>query len=114
MRIFCDENVPGAVVAGLRAAGHDVAWGVDFDIGADDSARTTFAGREGRVILTEDGELVIAKGMATQGLIRFDLFGFGRDRKAARIIEAMAEIGGTAVGQIIVIEAARLRRRPII
>ncbi len=116
MRIFCDENVPAAVVAALRAAGHDVAWGVNFDQGADDAARTTCAEREGRVILTEDkdfGELVIARGMATHGLIRFDLFGFGRDRKAARIIDAMAEFGDTAAGQVIVIEAARIRRRPI-
>ncbi len=116
MRIFCDENVPAAVVAGLRTAGHDVAWGVDFDHGADDTVRTSYAHHEGRVILTEDkdfGELVVAKGMATHGLIRFDLFGFGRDRKAVRIIEAMAEIGDTAKGQVIVIEAARIRRRPI-
>lgn len=116
MRIFCDENVPAAVVAGLRAAGHDVAWGADFDHGADDVARTAYAEREGRVILTEDkdfGELVVSRRMATHGLIRFDLFGLGRARKSARIIEAMADIGDTAAGQIVVIEAARIRRRSL-
>src|SRR5207249_6062236 len=27
MRIMANENVPGPVVAALRSAGHDVAWG---------------------------------------------------------------------------------------
>jgi len=36
MRILANENVPGPVVAGLRAAGHDVLWVKERMAGATD------------------------------------------------------------------------------
>ena len=72
--------------------------------------------REGRAILTEDNDfaaLIVAQGRASHGLIRFDLVGFGRERKPARILEAVREIGDDIAGRVFVIEHARVRVRRI-
>ena len=114
--IVADENVPALVVASLRAAGHDVSYGCEHGQGASDADRVKAAYREGRVILTEDNdfaESIIAHGHASHGLIRFDLFGFGRERKPARILEAIREIGDDVAGRVFVIEHARVRSRRI-
>jgi Domain of unknown function (DUF5615) len=115
--IFADENVPGIVVSSLRAAGHNVTWGCEFDVGATDTERLLVATRDLRLILTEDkdfAELVIAQKLAVHGLIRFDLFGLSRDSKASRILAAVDEIfSGSTVGRLFVIEPARIRSRQI-
>jgi hypothetical protein len=116
VRIFADENVPTLLVEGLRRAGHDVRWGCEYDQGATDPQRIAEAQAERRVILTEDNDFaehLIRDGLAIEGLIRFDLPGLGRDRKAIRILEAMAEIGDDASGKAFVIEHARIRMRLI-
>jgi 3-deoxy-D-arabino-heptulosonate 7-phosphate (DAHP) synthase class II len=117
-KIFADENVPGIVVSSLRTAGHDVTWGCEFDVGATDAERLLVATHEDRIILTEDkdfAELVIAKGFMAHGVIRFDLFGMSRERKPARILDAMNEIfTGSTVGRLFVIEPARIRSKQIV
>ena len=116
LKLFADEHVPGLVVRELRAAGHDVSWGAEHGQGAPDENRIAEAHAEGRVILTEDkdfGAWVIGRNYASHGLIRYDLFGLGRDTKPARIIEALAEIGEDVAGLAMVIEHARIRRRKL-
>lgn len=54
MRLLANENIPGAVVMALRAAGHDVAW-VRIDApGASDAQVLAWAVRERRILLTFD------------------------------------------------------------
>jgi predicted nuclease of predicted toxin-antitoxin system len=66
-RFLANENVPGAAVAALRAAGHDVAWIRDSSPGIRDELVLARARAEGRVLLTFDkgfGELVFGAGRA--------------------------------------------------
>ena len=78
MRFLADENVPGPVVAGLRARGHDVFWIKESMPGADDPALLDLAQREQRVVVTADtdfGELAFRSGLPAQCgvvLIRLD------------------------------------------
>ncbi len=63
MRFLANENIPGAVVAALRAAGNDVVWIRIAAPGSSDPEVLAWAVREERVLLTFDkdfGEL--AKG----------------------------------------------------
>jgi predicted nuclease of predicted toxin-antitoxin system len=58
LRFLADENFPGAAVAALEAAGHDIAWVRLVAPGAADVLAA--AAHEGRILLTFDkdfGEL---------------------------------------------------------
>ncbi|HZU89060.1 MAG TPA: DUF5615 family PIN-like protein [Stellaceae bacterium] len=60
MRFLADENFPGAAVAALAAAGHDVVWVRTAAPGAADADVLACAAREHRILLTFDkdfGEL---------------------------------------------------------
>ena len=116
LRIFVDENVPGSVVRQLRGDGHDVSWGCEFDKGASDVVRTALAAKEARVILTEDNDfaaIVFRDRLPVVGLVLIELHGFGRDARAARIVDAMREIGDKAVGKVHVVEPANIRSRDL-
>ena len=112
MRLFVDENVPRSVVEALRAAGHDVAYGSEFDQGSADVDRVRAAFSEQRVILTEDNEfprIVFHEGLPVVGLIMISLHGFARAARAARVVEAVTSIGDASVGMVHVIEPATIR-----
>ena len=71
MRLLADENFPGAAVAALEAAGHDVVWVRTEAPGTIDSDVLAWAAREERILLTFDkdfGEL--ARGSALPYLRR--------------------------------------------
>jgi len=60
MRFLANENVPGAVIEALRAAGNDVAWIRVEAPGSSDPEVLARAARENRILLTFDkdfGEL---------------------------------------------------------
>jgi predicted nuclease of predicted toxin-antitoxin system len=60
MRFLADENFPGAAVAALHAAGHDVVWVRIAAPGVADREVLEWAAREHRILLTFDkdfGEL---------------------------------------------------------
>jgi hypothetical protein len=60
MRFLANENFPGAAVAVLAAAGHDIVWVRTAAPGASDPDVLAWAVREQRVLLTFDkdfGEL---------------------------------------------------------
>jgi predicted nuclease of predicted toxin-antitoxin system len=116
LRIFVDENVPGLVVRQLRAAGVDVTWGCEFDVGAGDSARAAQAFAESRVILTEDTDfaaIVFRDKLPIIGLVLIELHGLGRDARSARILTALNGIGTEAIGKVHVIEHATIRSRDL-
>ena len=65
MRFLANENFPGAAVAALEAAGHDIVWVRIAAPGTTDPEVLAWAIREQRILLTFDkdfGEL--AKGSA--------------------------------------------------
>lgn len=87
MRVLCDENVPGVLVASMRARGHDVAWVAEDAVGAADEAILRRAGRERRLLVTFDkdfGRLLFARGeVAPFGLLLIRL----RDRAPALLTD---------------------------
>jgi predicted nuclease of predicted toxin-antitoxin system len=54
MKFIADESCDFVVVRALQAAGHDVVAVARVMRGADDQAVIDYAGREERVLLTED------------------------------------------------------------
>ncbi len=73
MRFLANENLPRAVVEGLRAAGHDVAWMRVEAPGATEDQVLAQPSDEGRVLVTLDkdfGELDLRRGLAaSQGVV---------------------------------------------
>src|ERR1700682_2040829 len=66
MRFLANENFPGAAVAALGAAGHDVVWVRIGAPGARDAEVLAWAIREERILLTFDkdfGELARASAL---------------------------------------------------
>jgi predicted nuclease of predicted toxin-antitoxin system len=54
MRFLANENVPGAAVAALAAAGHDVVWVRIVAPGIRDPDVLEWAARDHRILLTFD------------------------------------------------------------
>jgi len=75
MRFLANENFPGAAVATLSSAGHDVIWIRTAASGASDTEALARAAGDARVLLTFDkdfGELARASTLpATCGVVLF-------------------------------------------
>jgi predicted nuclease of predicted toxin-antitoxin system len=114
MRFLANENFPGAAVAALRAAGHDVVWIRVADPGTSDAEVLAWATREERILLTFDkdfGELASRNILpAKSGVIllrtRMPKPGEGL-RRLADLISARSDW----VGHFSVIEPGRIRMR---
>ena len=52
MRFLANENFPGAAIAALEAAGHDVVWARIAAPGTNDPGVLAWAAREERILLT--------------------------------------------------------------
>jgi hypothetical protein len=117
VRIFADENISRGIVEALRAAGHDVKWGQDSNIGASDRERMVEAFGEARIILTEDHDftdMISEQRLLTIGLILVALHRLDKRARIDRVEQAVAELGNEFAYEIAVIEPARVRRRSII
>ena len=64
MLFLADENLDFAVVRALRAAGHDVRALAEEMSRSVDAEVIALAGREGRILLTEDKDARITPGPA--------------------------------------------------
>ena len=116
MRFLANENFPGAAVAALEAAGHDVVWVRIGAPGTTDPDVLAWAAREERILLTFDkdfGEL--ARGSAlppTCGvvLLRTPMPKPGDvGQRLADLITARDDWAG----YFSVIEPGRVRMRPL-
>ena len=59
IRYYADEQVPGAVVQGLRRRGVDVRTVTEAGLlGASDEEHLAFARQEGRVLFTQDDDFL--------------------------------------------------------
>lgn len=116
MRFLADENLPGAAVDPLRAAGHDVVWVRETAPGIADPDVLRWAMREMRVLLTFDkdfGELAAkADPAATCGVVLFRIPMPPPDRIGAVLTARLAERTDWA-GHFSVIEPSRVRMRPL-
>lgn len=114
MRFLANENVPGAAVAALAAAGHDIAWVRTAAPGASDPEVLAQAVREQRVLLTFDkdfGELARASALPSAcGVVLFRI----RVPKPGDVGQRLAElIAGRDdwAGHFSVIQPGRVRMR---
>lgn len=115
MRFLADENLPGRLVAALRAAGHDVTWVRNTAPGIDDTAVLALAAAERRVLVTFDkgfGELTARELPHPDcGVVLLRM----RLRDAADAVPHLAALIGdnAGPGHLTVIQPGRVRRRPL-
>jgi predicted nuclease of predicted toxin-antitoxin system len=115
-KYLVDECVPRAVFDTVRAMGHDVALVRDLTQGADDEDVLTLAQEQGRILLTEDrrfGQIAINRGLPSFGVIILALDGVSPNDRASRVRDVLPSLASDIPGSIIVISAARVRRRPL-
>ncbi len=116
MRFLANENVPGRVVATLRARGHDVFWIKESMRGAKDPIVLAQAQTERRVVVTLDkdfGELAFRSRLpAESGVILIRLDWKDPDTDNQVVITALLSRDDWA-GNFAVIERDRIRIRPL-
>ena len=118
MRFLANENFPGAAVAALEAAGHDVVWIRTAAPGTADPDVLSWAAREIRILLTFDkdfGEL--ARGSAlprTSGVILLPMpMPMPRPGDVGRRLADLIVARDDWAGYFSVIEPGRVRMRPL-
>jgi len=116
MRFLANENFPGAAVAELRVAGHDVIWVRTATPGISEAEVLAQAAREARILLTFDkdfGELArTALLPETCGLVLFRLSMPRPDIVGRRIVDAILSRNDWE-GHFSVVEPDRVRMRPL-
>lgn len=116
MRLLADECIARPVVERLRSDGFDVAWVTEDSPGASDEAVLARANDEHRVLLTEDkdfGELTVRMKRPAIGVVIIALATCDTAETAERTARALCEIGDRSQGALTIIEAKRIRRRPL-
>ena len=72
MKLAADENIDSAIVAWLRAGGHDVFWAAERTPACSDDALLAQARQEARILLTADldfGEMVFRQRLLSTGIV---------------------------------------------
>ena len=94
MRILADENVPGAAVAKLRSAGHEVAWVSEGEPGIADTDVLSRASEEARLLVTFDkdfGDLAFrARVPVSHGIVLLRLASMSKDTVAQFVADSLA------------------------
>ncbi len=113
--LLADENIPAAVVAGLRASGYDVLALAECAPGTPDRAVLALARKLGRCLLSFDGDfgdLIFRDGEAAPSAVYFlRLHPIEPQRALALALRALA---AGAVGGFIVVTEEGERRRPFL
>jgi predicted nuclease of predicted toxin-antitoxin system len=114
VRLLIDENIAPIIGDALRAAGHDVRAAAVSCPGALDEELVALALAEARIVVSEDkdfGNLAFQHGLRPLGLIQVRLPNYLPAEKAARLVMVLKR--SSADDCILVIEPARVRRRPL-
>jgi predicted nuclease of predicted toxin-antitoxin system len=116
--ILADENIIGAIVARLRADGHDVEWIAEL---APSIADVDVLGRAvggGRVLLTDDkdfGELVVRESRPHRGVVLLRLAGMRPVERADFVGRLFARGVEPFVDAFTVVQAdGRVRTRQVV
>jgi len=113
MRFLADKNFPGAVIAALEAAGHDVVWVRMEAPGAADADVLALAAPEQRILLTFDkdfGEL--ARGSSLPSVCDVVLLRLPMP-KPGDAGSRLAELISARGGHFSVVAPDRIRMRPL-
>lgn len=115
-RFLSNENMPDQVVAGLRAAGHDVLSVKDIQRGLDDARVLALAQEQHRVLLTLDkdfSQLAFRAGLpSSSGVVLFRLDWVDPAADHRRMLAAMA-LPIPWEAHMTVVESDRVRSRPL-
>jgi predicted nuclease of predicted toxin-antitoxin system len=117
MRWLVDECVDAALVTGLRDTGHDVVYVAESAASTGDAEILRLAQDQQRLLLTEDkdfGELVFRSRRPVPGLVLLRVDVAQSKLKWTRLSAAISAYGARLFGRYIVVEAARLRSRPLL
>jgi predicted nuclease of predicted toxin-antitoxin system len=117
LRFLADESCDFAVVRALRAVGYDVLAVSEVTTRSDGRLLIEQAGREQRVLLTEDkdfGWLVFISHVASPGVILIRFPGNARQTLARAVVQAVQEQGEKLIGAFVVIQPGYIRigRKP--
>jgi predicted nuclease of predicted toxin-antitoxin system len=116
VRLLANENVPGAAIAALRAAGHDVAWVRTELPGASDQDVLARAQAEGRLLLTFDkdfGELAFRHRLPAEGgIVLFRMAAPSARELAYAMVAALASRSDWS-GHFSVVEEDTVRMTPL-
>ena len=117
MRFSANENFPGAAVAALRQAGHDVFWVRTEMGGATDEEVLDHAISESRVLLTFDkdfGGLVFQLGLpATCGIILFRIPTKSPDSVAEKVLKLVdSRVDWSGLFTVVTNDRIRIRQLP--
>jgi predicted nuclease of predicted toxin-antitoxin system len=112
---LADENCDFAVVRALREAGHDVVSVAELSPRASDQLVLDLAGREHRILLTEDkdfGRLVFADSQASGGVIFIRYTANARAELPHAVLRLVASRGQDLAGRFVVMQPGRVRVGP--
>lgn len=116
MRLLANENVPGPIVAALRALGHDVLSVKEHMPGAKDRDVLARAQADERLVVTFDkdfGELAVRSRLpSSSGVVLLRLHGASPDEDNARAVAALTSRDDWA-GHFAVVTDDRVRLRPL-
>ncbi len=116
MILLADENVDAPIVYALREAGLEVIYVAEVDPSISDELVLEQAGHAGALLLTADtdfGELVFRQGKMASGVVLLRLAGLSPERKAAAVVEALAEHGDEMPGRFAVVSPGSVRIRTL-
>ena len=109
---LADENCDFAIVRALRAAGYDVLAVSEFMSRSDDQELIALAGREQRILLTEDkdfGWLVFVSHLKSPGVILIRFPSHSRKSLGKAIVQVVREQGDRLRGAFVVVQPGVVR-----
>jgi predicted nuclease of predicted toxin-antitoxin system len=112
LRFLADESCDFAIVRALRTAGYDVLAVNEVMTRSVDHELIEQAGRERRILLTEDkdfGWLVFASHAASPGVILVRFPGNARQTLAQTVARVVQEQGPKLAGAFVVVEPGQIR-----
>jgi predicted nuclease of predicted toxin-antitoxin system len=116
LKLLADECCDDSVVEALRGDGHDVFFVLESMRGAADVEILQRAFAEDRILLTEDkdfGELVYRLQYPARGIILLRFRARDRALKISRLRDLLAREAGRLPGLFVVLEADKVRIRPL-
>jgi predicted nuclease of predicted toxin-antitoxin system len=116
VRWLAGECVAPEIVRGLRSDGHDVVSILEKFRGAPDQIVMIMAGREGRLLLTEDsdfGELIFKRHFRplAPGVVFIRMPIGRRSERLEKLREAIQSYGTRLIGNYLVVGEIRTRVR---
>lgn len=115
MKLVADEGVDAAIVARLRADGHDVVYVAELSPGISDEAVLELANGDERVLVTADkdfGELVFRLNQVAFGVLLVRLAGLASAGKADVVSQLVREHGREMAEAFTVVSPGLVRIRP--